>query len=271
VRNNDRSILPEPGKSLRLRYLNEKEGIEISDALLENNSVTYLELGTAMYAKGSAEALANYVRTSKRLEHITWNGELYSLLQHEEMMCCLLPAIQESTSLKELHMELPPNEEFSYPAFATMLAHTQSLRSLTLTNPIGLPLKAIFVAAAEMGLNLNTTLRDLTLELSRDEMTVSPILTSLRDHPLLRRLFLRGWVADLTGLETVLLSHISNITDLDIDMKHVYGPLMGMTCVLQALGRHPVLTKLGIRNVRFGHDEVRLLGMALYNLSSLQT
>jgi hypothetical protein len=68
VRNNDPSILPVPGNFLRIRHLIEKEDIEPADALLENNSVTYLELGTAKYAKGSAEAMAKYVPGSYSLE-----------------------------------------------------------------------------------------------------------------------------------------------------------------------------------------------------------
>jgi hypothetical protein len=40
---------------------------------------------------------------------------------------------------------------------------------------------------------------------------------------------------------------------------------------LQALGRHPTLTKLGLCSCRIGRDEARLLGMALRNTSSLQT
>ena len=42
VRNNDPSVLPEPGAPFRIRDLSEKEGPEVADALLENNSVTCL-------------------------------------------------------------------------------------------------------------------------------------------------------------------------------------------------------------------------------------
>jgi hypothetical protein len=85
-------------------------------------------------------------------------------------------------------------------------------------------------------------------------MSVSPILSSLRDHPLLRRLCLR-WRADLTGLENVLLSDNSKMTELEIDMTYMSGPSMGWTRVLhmsgpskgwtrvlRALRRHPPLT-----------------------------
>jgi hypothetical protein len=161
--------------------------------------------------------MAEYVRTSKRLRRIDWNLNWMmndSALRHceemehcEEMVCCFLPAFQESTSLKELHMELPIRCRKSSVAFESMLTHTQSLRTLSLSCPSGLG--DIAVAAAGSGLQNNTTLRELTLKYPPDAANVSHILTSLRDHPLLRKLCLRGHVVDLTGLETVLLSDTS--------------------------------------------------------------
>jgi hypothetical protein len=49
-----------------------------------------------------------------------------------------------------------------------------------------------------------------------------------------------------------------------------FSPIMGLTPVLQALARHPALTKLGLHYCRLGRDEVRL-GMALCNIPSLQS
>jgi hypothetical protein len=58
VRNNDPSILPPPGEPFRIRDLSEREHMELADALLENTSVTYLQLDTGKYTKSSAEAMA---------------------------------------------------------------------------------------------------------------------------------------------------------------------------------------------------------------------
>jgi hypothetical protein len=73
VRNNDPSIMPEPGQPFAIRDLREREYIELADALLENNSVTYLELETEKCTKSSVEAMAKYVRTSKCLQRIRWD------------------------------------------------------------------------------------------------------------------------------------------------------------------------------------------------------
>jgi hypothetical protein len=204
VRNDDPSILPEPGKPFKIRELSEREYVELADALLENNSVTYLEL-EKHYTKSSAEAMAKYVRT-----RIHWRRYAWTTKEREDMLCCFLRAFQESTSLKELEIYWPHSWQ-SNLALENMLTHTQSLRSLSLIYS-----DDIAVVAAQSGLRKNTTLRELTLEFSRGSTTASPILTSLRDHPLLRRLCLRGHGVDLAGLDTVLLSDTSKITELDI-------------------------------------------------------
>jgi hypothetical protein len=109
VRNNDPSILPVLGKPFKIRRMCEREGIELANALLENNSVTYLQLNMVNHTKSSAEAMAKYVRTGKHLQSIRWNLAWDAEFQQcEEVLCCFLPAIQESTSLKEVEMELPP-------------------------------------------------------------------------------------------------------------------------------------------------------------------
>jgi hypothetical protein len=134
------------------------------------------------------------------------------------------------------------------------------------------PREDIAVAAVSSGLKKNTTLRELTLEVSQGATTVSPILISLRNHPRLRSLCLRGDVGDLTGLETLLQSDNSKITELEIHRYHNEDlPIMGLMHVLQALGRYPALTKLGLRYCALGRDEARLLGMVLSNTPSIQS
>jgi hypothetical protein len=160
VRKNDPSILPEPGEPLRILHLTEKEDTELADALLENNNVTYLQLGTEMCTKSSAEAMAKYVRTRKHLQRICWNGDsgvpYRGLRHHEEILFCFLAGIQESTSLKVLNINLPPTGGPSTLALESMLAHTQSLRSLSLIYPYE---EGIDVAAASSGLKKNHSTR----------------------------------------------------------------------------------------------------------------
>jgi hypothetical protein len=155
VRSNGPSILPKPGEPFNIRHwqMDEKEHIELADALLENTNVTYLELKTSEYMKSFAEAMAKYIRTSKRLQRIDWHEQMR---EREEILCCFLHAIQESTSLKELHINLPPIGGLSNLGFENMLKHTQTLRYLSLTFP-DCPLEYRAVAAARSGLKKNST------------------------------------------------------------------------------------------------------------------
>jgi hypothetical protein len=268
VRNNDTSILPELGEPFCIRRdLNENEDMELADALMKNNSVAFLKLETEKYTKRTAEAMVKYVRTSRRLQRIDW--PTYGITC-EEMLCCFLPAIQESTSLKELQMKLSVIAGPSSLAFENMLTHTQSLQSLSLNNSDSL-LKDTVVAAVRSGLEKNTSLRELTLHCMLGATTVSPLLTSLCDHPLLQRLCLHGHVLNLTGLETVWLSENSKITELEINKYSGGQPLMGLTRVLQSLGRRPALTKLVLNAVPLNRDEARQLGKVLCNTQSLQS
>jgi Leucine-rich repeat (LRR) protein len=270
VRNSDPSILPALGKPFKISRMCERKGIELADALLESTSVTYLKLETEKYTKSAAEAMAKYVRTSKRLQHIRYKGACggddLDVQHREEMFCCFLRAIQESTSLKELHMEFPSRGRLSNLALENMLTHTQSLRSLT----VRIPRRHSDVAAVQSGLKKNSTIRELTLEFSSGATNatgatdISPILTSLHDHSLLRKLCLSDAV-DLTGLETVLLNETSKITELDIHSFN--GDLLP---ILRALTQRPTLTKLGLRDCPLGCDEARLLQTALCNAPSLQ-
>jgi Ran GTPase-activating protein (RanGAP) involved in mRNA processing and transport len=268
VRNNDPSILPEAGRPFKIRRMCEREGIELAGALLENTCVTYLELEMSKYTASSAATMAKYVRTSKHLQRIRilWNGQ-----GCEEILCCFLPAIQESMSLKELHMELRLVNGPSNVAFENMLAHTQSLQSLSLRCPDGLLVEETAVAAARSGLKNNITLRELTLDVSRSAMTVSPFLTSLGDDPLLRKLCVRGHAVDLTELETLLLSDNSKITELEIHRSYGGLPIVGLTGVLQALGLHPALTELRLYGCPIDREKASLLRVVLCTITSLHT
>jgi hypothetical protein len=233
VRKNDPSILPAPGHFLCIRHLSEKEDVELADALLENDGVEYLELGTAKYTKASAEAMAKYVRTSRCLERIVYNGEFYQLLpQHEEMLCCLLPATQVSTSLKKLKLKLPPTGGQSYIAFAEMLMYTKTLRSLTLISPVGvsLPREEIFVDA---------TATPFWRKLSALET---------RRYRSSQKLTLEGNCITSTGVGALLeaMEHSSHITNLDLQNNPIWNE--GASLLARSLGDNalPNLTCLSL-------------------------
>jgi Ran GTPase-activating protein (RanGAP) involved in mRNA processing and transport len=80
-----------------------------------------------------------------------------------------------------------------------------------------------------------------------------------------------GNLRDLTGLETLLLSDTSSITEHDIHRYNVGPRIIGLPHVLQALARHPTLTKLRLRRCPLDRGNARLLQTALCNIRSLQS
>jgi hypothetical protein len=275
IRNNDPSILPEPGKPFKIHRMCESEGIELADALLENTSITYLQLETRNYEKkiAFAEAMAKYVRTSKHLRHIRWLGECTDFQSRQEIFTDFMPALRDSTSLKELEIKFSLLGGPSKLAIEHMLTYSKSLRSLTLICEMHV-LEDIVVAAgaaAQSGLKKNITLRELTLEIPRSAFSETPTLSIIRYLPQLRKLCLNGIVTNLTGLGTMLFSDTCNITELEIHRSHARLPMKGFPRVLRALARRPTLTKLTLHRFCLGWFEARLLRMTLCNMSSLHT
>jgi hypothetical protein len=98
VRNSYPSILPAPGEPFKLRRMCEREGIELSNALLGNNSATYLHLETVKYMRALQKQWPSSMRTSKCLQRIRlnldWMIDDRVLQRREEMLSCFLPAFQ---------------------------------------------------------------------------------------------------------------------------------------------------------------------------------
>jgi hypothetical protein len=249
--------------------MREQKGMELASALMENTNVKNIEVWTVEYTIAYARAMANYVRTSRQLQSLRWGSG--DLTYSDDIACCLLHAIQESVAIKELHIKLPCGDGPSHLAFENMLTHTQNIRSLRL-HSMGRRSEDMAVAALLSGLKKNISLRELTLEFSLSATSLSPILTSLCDHPHLRKLCLVGSSIDLTHLETVLRSKNSKITELSIDTRRYGGqPVIGVTRFLQALGRRPALIKLELCHCPLGRGEVKELRLALRNTPCLQS
>jgi hypothetical protein len=123
-----------------------------------------LELSLSLL-RGIVDALlmTKYVRTSICLQHIRWPSNWIiadrGLRHREDMLICFLPAFYKCTSLKKLHMVLPPQGGQSSQAFENMVAHAQSLQSLSNIYPNGILEEWAVGAASE-----NTILREFTLK-----------------------------------------------------------------------------------------------------------
>jgi Ran GTPase-activating protein (RanGAP) involved in mRNA processing and transport len=263
LRANDPTVLPRDNFPFKIGpLLSENEHIELADALTHNTCVQRIFMELDDYTERSAQAMAEYFHTSKVLRGVILSGSR-SDSESQRVLSCLLLALQGRPSLKELSLhELKLGS--ASKAIETLLSNTQSLQKLHLAYSWRLNTKEL--ASIQSGFEKNTTLQTITLS-----STLPPILQSLRNHPRLKTLHVR--VGDLTGLDALLLCKKSKITELSIERHYSTSrdqPL-GLTSVLEALGRKTTLTMLTIVGCRLRIDQTRKLHTVLHKHQELQS
>jgi hypothetical protein len=151
-------------------------------------------------------------------------------------MLCFLPASQESTSLKVLHMVSPFQGEPSSLAFESMVADAQSLQPLSRICPNWFKWHTRRMGCGcSLGEHPSTGVYTGSFRgyhcLPQIDLSARP--SSPRMH---------GYAIHLTGLETWSLGDTSKTTEPDINGLNA-EPMTGLTHALQALARRPTLTK----------------------------
>jgi Ran GTPase-activating protein (RanGAP) involved in mRNA processing and transport len=263
LRANDPTVLPRDNLPLKIcPLLSESEHIELADALIHNTRVQRIFMELDDYTERSAQAMAKYFRASEVLRCVILSGSRNNS-ESQRVLSCLLLALQERPSLKELSLhELKLGS--ASKAIEALLINTQSLQKLHLAYSWRLNQEEL--TRIQSGLKKNTTLQAITLS-----SILPPILQSLRNHPRLKTLHIR--VGDLTGLDALLLCERSKITELSIERHYSTSrdqPL-GLTSVLEALGRKTTLTMLTIAGCRLRIEQTRKLNTVLHKHQELQS
>jgi Ran GTPase-activating protein (RanGAP) involved in mRNA processing and transport len=292
LRDDDPTVLPSADMPFRIRCgLSETEHIGLSDALLESRAVKRLELEVLGFTERSAKAIGKYLRSSKHLVSVSFKDgwvpthllDDFAELRRRQplVLSILLRALRESTSLKELTIKYIDLGRASLD-LQDLLIHTQSLQKLDLSAG----LNPEETAHVQLGLTMNSTLVDLTLYRGGPgTQTVTPILKSLHNHPFLQSLRLEECAEEPTGIDTLLLSDKSKITQVIINLvgdSYWDGPArLTPTGTWQALGRKTQLTKLDmshchltrycmrqLRHVLRKNQNLQSLGLAQNNIGS---
>jgi Ran GTPase-activating protein (RanGAP) involved in mRNA processing and transport len=277
-----RNLLPGLNGCFWIRHgLSETEHIEIANALTRSTAVTnlQLDLSTLDYSAKAAEAMGEFIRSSIHLKRVTLSFfRLSHTSEGQRVLSILLRALQDSTSVKELRLVdeayLRVNSELVLSQDLTnLIILTRTLKKMN----IGCHYEALWLCAAK-----NETLEDLTLNnYSRSRLT--RMLKWLGNNcPNLKTLSIKLITDDLTGLDTLLESYNSNITELILSGEVLLGfntfldtyrllPLGGLETALRPLeGRKNTLTKLEMRGFPLSLDQIRHLQMVLRNQKNLQ-
>jgi Ran GTPase-activating protein (RanGAP) involved in mRNA processing and transport len=263
LRANDPTVLPRDNFPFKIGpLLSEREHIELADALTQNTLIERIFMELDDYTERSAKAMAEYFRASEGLRCVILSGSSHDPTS-QRMLSCLLLALQERPSLKELSLHEVTLGSASKEIEA-LLINTKSLQKLHLAYSWRLNQEEL--TRIQSGLKKNTTLQAITLS-----STLPAILQSLRTHPRLKTLHVR--VGDLTGLDALLLCKKSKITEVSIERHYSTSkdqPL-GLTPVLEALGRKATLTMLTISGCRLRIDQTRKLNAVLHKHQELQS
>jgi Ran GTPase-activating protein (RanGAP) involved in mRNA processing and transport len=263
LRANDPTVVPGDNLPFKIRpCLSEKEHIELADALTQNTIVKRIFLDVDDFTERSAQAMAEYLRTSKNLYSVILCGSRNNS-ESQRVLSCFLLALKEKASLKELSLHDLKLGSASQ-VLEKLLMDTQSLQKLQLNCSWQLDQEER--AKVQSGLAKNTTLQAITLA-----ATLPRILQSLRNHPRLKTLNLS--VGDLTGLDALLQDDNSKITELSVERHYSTSrdQPVGLSPVLQALGRKTSLTKLTIAGCRLRFYQTRLLETVLRKNQKLQS
>lgn len=271
LRADDPTVLPRKGAPFVInRKLSERESIELTNALLQNTNIQSISLNVDHYTSKSAETMGKYLRGSKHLQRVRLEGRPFpdvNLQRHKQVFSILLRALQESTSLKEISIHNLEIGMLANNSLETFLARTPSLQKLHLLSTH----RALYreeIVALQSALTKSTTLQALSLA-DWPASTLSSILASLHNHPNLQTLHLNGCAEELTGLDTLLKSRHSKITELLISGNG--GAPSGLSAVLHELGRKTTLTKLSITNCSLSRASMNQLETVLRRNKSLES
>jgi hypothetical protein len=248
LRLNDPSVLPWGDavfKDILRGYLSEAEYIEVVGAPVQSSTaVTTLLLYMEQYMEDSTVAIGKYLAESSKHLEIIYLTRGLALSLHQRVISILLTSLQVSSSLKKLSVVNIQLHQSASQAFESLLTHTKSLQKLQLKGWRGVNPEELEML--QSGFSKNTPLRELTL-ISWSGTNLTAVLTSLRDHPLLQKLSSAACIEERIGLNILLHSGKSKITDLTIDKTGGYEEARRSAAfggVLQTLGRKTTLTKL---------------------------
>jgi hypothetical protein len=252
--------------------------VEIAEALSQNTVVRRIVLQPHDYSKLSADAMAMYLMQSKRLLHVKLMGEPLTLFElitgtcfgfrREWALCTFIKAIGQSTSVKELNL-MNLGLESASESFENLLTRTKTLRHLRVDLKRQEPLKEAATAAIASGFSKNSTLHEINL-LDWQETSLIPVLTALRDHPVLQKLQVEGF-SSFTGIDALLGSKESQLKELIIArFNGSTVNLVGFESFMLEMGRNTTILMMVIASVPLSIDNIQQLKAMLRRNTVLQ-
>jgi hypothetical protein len=253
--------------------------VEVAEALTQNTVVRRIALQPHDYKKISADAMAKYLRQSKHLLYVDLMGDsltLFELLigatfgfRRERALCTFIEAIGQSTSVQGLRL-MNLGLGSASASFENLLTQTKTLRHLRVDLEKQWPLTEAETAAIASGFSKNSTLREIVL-VDWQETGLTPVLTALRDHPMLEKLQVDGF-SSFTGMDALLHGKNSQLKELMIArlQESTVEQLVGFESFMLKMGRNTTILKMLIAGVPLSRDNTQQLKAMLHRNTVLQ-
>jgi Ran GTPase-activating protein (RanGAP) involved in mRNA processing and transport len=271
LRANDPSALPEGPNVAFEPNVPDSCRLMIAEALLQNTVVRRIRLELDDYRKSSTDAMAKYLAQSKHLLAVELTLDVNCRMEytHQQSLSTFIKAIGQSTSVQELSLTNLGLESAS-KSFEYLLTRTKSLRRLRVDLKGRGPFQEVATAAIASGFSKNTTLREIELY-AWQQTGLIPVLTALKDHPVLEKLHLVGYLS-LAGMDSLLRGNNSQLKELVIGrFKGSIGEQMvGFESFMREMERNTTILKMIIAAVPLSRDGSQQLNAVLRRNTVLQ-
>jgi Ran GTPase-activating protein (RanGAP) involved in mRNA processing and transport len=272
LRTNDPSVLPEGPNMVFQPHVPDSCRLEIAEALAQNTIVRRIGLEIQHYSQLSADAMAKYLAQSKRLLYVHLSlGLIYGMERfHQQFFSTFIEAIGQSTSVTHLNVRELGFETASSESLENLLTRTTTLRLLKVDLKRKGPLEEAATAAIASGFSKNTTLREIALT-HWQETTFTPVLTALRDHPVLQKLHVEGFssLAGITALLRGKQSQLKELTMLEFNGS-IGEAVVGFESFMLEMGRNTTILNMIIAKVPLSRDNIQQLKGMLRRNTVLQ-
>jgi Ran GTPase-activating protein (RanGAP) involved in mRNA processing and transport len=276
LRNNDPSIFVDGQNQVFQPDVPDSYRLEIAEALLQNTVVRRIGLKLKHYNKLSADAMAKYLAQSKRLLYVELSHVKFRSVgmdgPHRQFLPSFFEAIGQSNSMKEFKLTCPylgPDCK----SFENLLTRTKTLRYLQVDLKGRGPKDEAETAAIASGFCKNTTLREIVL-VYWQETSLIPVLTALRDHPVLEKLHVVGF-SSFTGMDALLRGKKCQLKELIIEDYDGFNEeeeeeMVGFESFMLEMGPNTTILKMAITGVSLSHDNIQHLKAMLHRNTVLQ-
>jgi Ran GTPase-activating protein (RanGAP) involved in mRNA processing and transport len=276
LRANDPSVLPEGPNQIFEADVKDSFRPQIAEALLQNTIIRLVSFDVPSYSKLSAEAMAKYLAQSKRLLYVEliFDDASYMLgvlpPPNLQVLSTFIEAVGQSSYINELNLVCPGLGAAS-KSFENLLTRTKTLRYLRFEWKGRAPVKKAAMGAIVSAFSKNTSLRTIVL-VEWQEAILAPVLTALRDHPVLESLQVEG-LSSFTGIDALLRGKNSQLKQFTIARfkGSIAGEQMvGFESFMLEMGRNTTILKMSISDVPLSHDNAQQLKGMLRRNTVLQ-